>query len=170
MSTELSMQIRPAKDVDLDAMWRIFQDVIVAGDALPFSDDFDVGTFQSHWFGPHRSYVAVNDDGVVGMYKIGANYPGLGSHVASATYLVSPNAQGRGIGRALVQHSLAHAQDAGYLSIQFNYVVSTNAPAVELYKKLGFAVVGTLPKAFRHKQLGLVDAYVMSRFLPSQDT
>jgi Sortase and related acyltransferases len=164
------MQIRPAKDVDLDAMWRIFQDVIVAGDALPFSDDFDVGTFQSHWFGPHRSYVAVNDDGVVGMYKIGANYPGLGSHVASATYLVSPNAQGRGIGRALVQHSLAQAQDAGYLSIQFNYVVSTNAPAVELYKKLGFAIVGTLPKAFRHKQLGLVDAYVMSRFLPSQDT
>jgi len=31
---------------------------------------------------------------------------------------------------------------------------------VELYRKLGFAIVGTLPKAFRHQQLGLVDAYV----------
>jgi hypothetical protein len=41
---------------------------------------------------------------------------------------------------------------------------------VELYKKLGFAIVGTLPKAFRHKQLGLVDAYVMYRFLPSEGT
>lgn len=163
------MEIRPAKHADLDAMWRIFQEVIAAGDALPFSDDFDVSTFQAHWFGPQPSYVATNDDGVVGMYRMGANYPGLGSHVASATYLVSPNAQGQGIGRALVQHSLAQAQEGGYLSIQFNYVVSTNAPAVELYKKLGFAIVGTLPKAFRHKQLGLVDTYVMSRFLRSQD-
>ena len=65
--------------------------------------------------------------------------------------------------------SLAQAQEAGYMAMQFNYVVSTNAPAVELYKKLGFAIVGTLPKAFRHKQLGLVDAYVMYRFLSSQD-
>lgn len=163
------MQIRPAISGDLDAMWRIFQEVIAAGDALPFSADFDVDTFRSHWFGSHRAYVATGGDGIVGMYKMGANYPGPGAHVASATYVVSPHAQGRGIGRALVEHSLARAQEEGFLSIQFNFVVSTNAPAVELYKKLGFAVVGTLPRAFRHKTLGLVDAYVMSRFLLAQD-
>ena len=44
-------------------------------------------------------------------------------------------------------------------------VVSTNEAAVALWKKLGFAIVGTLPKAFRHRQLGDVDAYVMYRFL-----
>lgn len=163
------MQIRPATGDDLDAMWRIFREVIAAGDALPFAEDFDVDTFRSHWFGSHRSRVAILGDGIVGMYKMGANHPGRGSHVASATYLVDPGVQGRGIGRALVLHSLAQARDEGYVSMQFNYVVSSNAPAVELYRKLGFAVVGTLPKAFRHKQLGLVDAYVMSRFLPSQD-
>ena len=151
-------------------MWRIFEAVIAGGDALPFSDDFDRNTFQSHWFGSHTPYVAVSDSDVLGMYKFGANYPGLGSHIASATYLVSPEVQGKGIGRALVQHSLAQARDAGYIAMQFNYVVSTNSPAVELYKKLGFAIVGTLPKAFRHMQLGLVDAYVMFRFLSSQDT
>lgn len=150
-------------------MWRICQAVIAAGDALPFSDDFDRDTFRSHWFGSHASFVAVTEAGIVGMYKSGANYPGRGAHVASATYLVSPEAQGRGIGRALVEHSLAQAQDAGYGAMQFNYVVSTNAPAVELYKRLGFAIVGTLPKAFRHKQLGLVDAHVMYKHL-SQDT
>ena len=32
-------------------------------------------------------------------------------------------------------------------------------------QKLGFAIVGTLPKAFRHRELGYVDAYVMYRFL-----
>ena len=164
------MQIRPAQDCDFDAMWRIFEAVIAGGDALPFSDDFDRNTFQSHWFGSHTPYVAVSDSDVLCMYKFGANYPGLGSHIASATYLVSPEVQGKGIGRALVQHSLAQARDAGYMAMQFNYVVSTNSPAVELYKKLGFAIVGTLPQAFRHMQLGLVDAYVMFRFLSSQDT
>lgn len=163
------MQVRQAKKSDLDAMWRICQAVIAAGDALPFSDDFDRDTFQAHWFGSHTPFIATTEAGVLGMYKFGANYPGRGSHVASATYLVSPEAQGQAIGRALVQHSLAQAQDAGYVAMQFNYVVSTNAPAVELYRKLGFAVVGTLPKAFQHKQLGLVDAYVMHRFLPSPD-
>lgn len=150
-------------------MWDIFQSVVATGDALPFPDGFERETFHTHWFTSQVPYVAVTDAGVVGMYKIGPNYPGLGSHVASATYVVSPMAQGNGIGRALVNHSLAQAHTAGFMAIQFNYVVSTNAPAVELYKKLGFAIVGTLPKAFRHQQLGLVDAYVMFRFLQPQD-
>lgn len=150
-------------------MWRIFQSVISTGDALPFSTEFDQETFRTHWFSSQASYVAVTEAGVVGMYKLGANYPGRGSHVASATYAVSATAQGKGIGRALVNHSLAQARISGHLAMQFNYVVSTNAPAVELYKKLGFAIVGTLPKAFRHQQLGLVDAYVMFRLLQPQD-
>jgi ribosomal protein S18 acetylase RimI-like enzyme len=99
------------------------------------------------------------------MYTMGANHSGRGSHVASATYAVSPWAQGRGIGRALVQHSLEQAKEAGYLAMQFNYIVSTNRVAIALYKKLGFTIVGTLPKAFRHETLGLVDAHVMYRFL-----
>lgn len=163
------MQIRQATAADFDAMWGIFQSVVSTGDALPFPVDFDQATFRTHWFGSQAAYVAVTEAGVVGMYKLGANYPGRGSHVASATYAVSPAAQGRGIGRALVNHSLSQARASGHLAMQFNYVVSTNAPAVELYKKLGFAIVGTLPQAFRHAQLGLVDAYVMFRFLQPQD-
>jgi ribosomal protein S18 acetylase RimI-like enzyme len=159
------MEIRPATTADLDAMWGILQAVIAAGDALPFSDDFDRATFESHWSGGQASYVAVVDADVLGMYKYGANYPGRGAHVASATYAVHPAAQGRGIGRALVQHSLVQARNAGFLAMQFNYVVSSNAPAVALYRSLGFAVAGTLPKAFRHARLGLVDSYVMHRFL-----
>lgn len=159
------MQIRAATTADLDAMWSIFRSVIVTGDALPFSDEFDRETFQSHWFGPQAAFVAVTGSDVLGMYKFGANYSGRGAHVANATYAVHPAAQGKGIGRALVLHSLARAQADGFLAMQFNYVVSSNAPAVELYKKLGFVIVGTLPQAFRHERLGLVDAYVMHRFL-----
>ena len=49
--------------------------------------------------------------------------------------------------------------------MQFNFVVSTNTPAVKLWQQLGFEIAGTLPRAFRHAELGLVDAYVMYRFL-----
>ena len=50
--------------------------------------------------------------------------------------------------------------------MQFNFVVSTNEAAVNLWERLGFTVVGTLPGAFRHRHLGFVDAYVMFRTLP----
>lgn len=159
------MRIRKATDADFDAMWDIFQSVIAGGDALPFAGDFDRGTFRAHWFGAQESHVAVTEAGIAGMYKLGANHPGRGSHVASATYAVSPPAQGNGIGRALVVHSLARARDAGFEAMQFNYVVSTNRVAVALYSKLGFDIVGTLPKAFRHRTQGPVDAYVMFRCL-----
>ena len=64
-----------------------------------------------------------------------------------------------------MRQALEEAKKAGYRAIQFNFVVSTNTGAVDLWKKLGFEIVGTLPEAFRHSRLGYVDAYVMYRFL-----
>jgi len=49
--------------------------------------------------------------------------------------------------------------------MQFNFVVSSNATAIHLWQSLGFETVGRLPGAFRHPQLGCVDALVMSRKL-----
>ena len=47
--------------------------------------------------------------------------------------------------------------------MQFNFVVSTNARAVRLWSDLGFEIVGRLPLAFEHPELGFVDALVMFR-------
>jgi ribosomal protein S18 acetylase RimI-like enzyme len=99
------------------------------------------------------------------MYKLIPNGIGRGSHVANASFMVDPDAQGRGAGRALGEHCLEEARRLGYGAMQFNFVVSTNSAAVALWKKLGFEIVGTLPRAFRHSTLGHVDAYVMHRFL-----
>ena len=89
----------------------------------------------------------------------------MGSHVANASFMVSPEHNGKGIGRSLGLHCLQEARKAGYEAMQFNFVVSTNKAAVALWQKLGFSIVGTLPKVFRHHELGYVDAYVMHRFL-----
>ena len=157
--------IRRAEPDDLDAMWAVFQPLLAAGDAFPFGPTFEKSTFQLHWFGSHAAYVAEMGGEVVGIYKLGANYPDHGAHVASATYAVDVNRQGKGIGRALVEHSLQQARAQGFLAMQFNYVVSTNLPAMRLYERLGFQIAGRLPRAFRHRTLGLVDAVVLFREL-----
>jgi outer membrane protein assembly factor BamB/L-amino acid N-acyltransferase YncA len=160
------MTIRPARDCDLDAIWEIFQAVIVAGDTYLFASDTPREVARDYFFGPEIESWVVEDEGRVrGMYKLIPNRPDRGAHVANASFMVHPDAHGRGLGRAMGEHCLEQARRAGYLAMQFNFVVSTNTAGVALWKKLGFTIVGTLPKAFNHKTLGLVDAYVMHRFL-----
>ena len=93
------------------------------------------------------------------------NQPGLGSHVANAGYMTSPDAFGKGIGKAMALFSLEEAKNLGYRAMQFNLVIKTNERAVELWKKLGFAIIGEIPEAFNHKSLGLTNAYIMYRKL-----
>ena len=42
-------------------------------------------------------------------------------------------------------------KDFGFLVLQFNAVVATNAGARHLYEKLGFQQLGTIPGGFRMK-------------------
>ena len=84
---------------------------------------------------------------------------------SNAAYATLPAMRGRGIARRMAEHSLAEATRRGFSAMQFNFVVSSNKDAVHLWRRLGFEVVGQLPGAFRHPQLGPVDALVMFRRL-----
>jgi len=164
------IHIRPATSADFDAMWHIFSAHVAAGETYPFGPEVTREAAQLYWLGHGvTSRVATLGERVLGMYRVVPNQLGRGRHVANASYMVSPAAQGVGVGRLLGEHSLLEARSQGYLAMQFNYVVSTNAAAVMLWKKLGFSIVGTLPKAFRHKRLGYVDAYVMYQLLQDPD-
>ena len=70
--------------------------------------------------------VAVDGDRVLGAATIGPNRPGRGSHVATASFMVSPASRGRGVGRRLGEYALQWAADAGFKAMQFNAVVDTN--------------------------------------------
>ncbi len=160
------MLIREATRDDWPAMWKIFREVVSAEDTYVFAPDTPESDARDYWFGPGvASFVALSDGEIMGMYKLVANYRDLGSHVANASFMVSPRAQGKGIGREMGLRALDEAKARGFLAMQFNFVVSTNTTAVSLWQSLGFEIVGTLPKVFRHRQFGLVDAYVMHRFL-----
>ena len=75
-------------------------------------------------------------------------------------YVVAPVAQGQGVASLMCEHSQQQAVAMGFRAMQFNLVVASNVRAVRLWQHLGFAIVGTLPGAFRHHTLGYVDAHV----------
>jgi GNAT superfamily N-acetyltransferase len=157
-------EIRAARPEEKDRVWDIFSRVIAAGESYVFEPDSAIDVFETGWWG-YDPFVAVIDREVAGTFILRPNYRGLGSHVANAGFMVHPDFQGRGVGRAMGTACLREARKQGYASMQFNMVVSTNEPAVRLWKSLGFQISGTLPKVFRHSRFGLVDAYVMNRDL-----
>ena len=160
------MVIREASVEDWPETWAIFEAVVATGDTYAYAPGTDEATARQTWTSPPAvAFVAVDGGGVVGTYTLRPNQPGLGAHVANAGFMVAPGLGGRGVGRAMAEHALDEARRRGYLAMQFNYVVSTNERAVALWRSLGFAVVGAVPKAFRHSREGLVDVYVMHRFL-----
>ncbi len=112
---------------------------------------------------PWRTIVAVEGDQVLGTAIVGPNRPGRGSHVATASFMVAPAAQGRGAGRALGKQVLELARDIGYRAMQFNAVVETNRAAVALWRSLGFTILATVPEAFDHARHGLVGLHIMHR-------
>lgn len=160
------IEIRKAQESDFEAIWLIFHPIVSAGETYSYDPDTTRAQAYDIWMsGKATAYVAWMAGEIVGTYSLKPNQPGLGSHVANAGYMVKTGNEGRGIGRAMCEHSLTEARNAGFSAMQFNLVVSTNESAIALWKRMGFAIVGTLPKAFRHRRLGLVDAFVMHRFL-----
>lgn len=161
-----NLVIRRAEEADFDGIWEIFHAVVAQGDTYAYDPATTKEQARAIWMAPGIStYVALLDGEVAGTYVLRANQPGLGSHVSNCGYMVHPRHGGRGLGRALCEHSLEEARRMGFLAMQFNAVVSTNERAVALWKKMGFAIVGTVPKAFRHRELGLVDLHIMHRLL-----
>ena len=165
------IRIRRAGEDDFDAIWSIFHRVVRSADTYPYPPDTDRDQARVLWMAPpNRTYVALEDRKVMGTYYIRPNQPGQGAHVANAGFMVDPDIQGRGVGRAMGIHALEEARRAGFLSMQFNMVVGTNHRAVALWRDLGFSIVGTVPAAFDHPEHGLVDVHIMYRKLQEPDS
>lgn len=158
------LHIREIIPDEFPLVWPIFQLVVAGGDVFVYGPETTFDEAQRIWTAPPtRAFVAEREGAVVGSYMLRPNQPGLGDHVANAGYVVAPEARNQGIARALCGHSLRTAAEAGFLAMQFNFVVATNESAVHLWTSCGFETVGRLPGAFRHAQLGLVDVRVMYR-------
>jgi ribosomal protein S18 acetylase RimI-like enzyme len=160
------LSIRFAVDGDKDAIWAIFEPVVRRGETYTLPRDMGKEEALAFWFASgNETFVSEENGAIVGTYFLRANQRGGGSHVANCGYVTAEAAQGRGIARAMCIHSLERAKERGFRAMQFNFVVSTNTRAVELWKRLGFEIVGRLPGAFEHPELGFVDSLIMYKRL-----
>jgi len=158
--------VRPASIADADSIWEIIEPTIRDGETYTLPREMTRDQALAYWQQKdHEVFLAEENGEVVGTYFLHANQKGGGAHVANCGYITSVRATGRGVARAMCEHSLEQAKTRGFRAMQFNFVVSTNQRAVRLWQSFGFEIVGRLPGAFLHPTAGYVDAFVMYRSL-----
>ena len=162
------IEIRLYQEHDWPAVWRILEPVFRAGETYAMPERISEPEAYLYWVvSPAQTYVAVDGHTVLGTYYLKPNQQGPGDHICNCGYIVASSARGQGIATHMCRHSQSEAVEIGFLGMQYNLVVSTNLGAIKVWQREGFEIVGTIPKAFRHPALGLVDAYVMYKQLVS---
>lgn len=160
------MLIREASEEEFEGIWPIFQEVISTGDTYSYARNTTKDEGKRLWMDvPRKTFIAEFEREILGTYYIKTNQSGPGNHVCNCGYMVPASARGKGVATAMCEHSQKMAVELGYEAMQFNFVASTNERAVRLWQKLGFEIVGRLPKAFNHPLKGYVDALVMYKWL-----
>lgn len=163
------MTIRLMTRNDFPLFWPTFKVIIEEEATYAFSPELTEVQALQLWFDlPAETYVFMQDDQIAGSYYIKPNASGPGDHVCNCGYMINPQFRGKGIAAQLCEHSKQRAVALGFKAMQFNSVVSTNTVAVNLWQKAGFDIIGTVPKAYRHKQHGYVDTYVMYQWLAAE--
>ncbi len=132
---------------DHDELFAAFHEIVAAGEGFPQGLPMTRAEFDDYWI-DHSSAVCVARRGteLVGSYYLKPNFVGRASHIANAGYFVRARHREAGAGRSLVEHSLGEARRHGFDAMVFNLVFASN-PARSLYRHLGFAEVGTIPRA-----------------------
>jgi ribosomal protein S18 acetylase RimI-like enzyme len=161
-----SLSARIATHEDEEALWGILEPMVREGGTYVFSLDKTKESMMGYWMGADKVTFVVEKEGlVVGTFYLKANQEGLGDHICNAGLVVSRDAEGQGVGRWMGEFAQAAAKSRGFLAMQFNFVIQSNQKAVHLWKSLGFSVIGEIPEAYRHPNLGLVSALIFHKKL-----
>jgi ribosomal protein S18 acetylase RimI-like enzyme len=160
------LTLRPMTREDFAAFWPICRSVVTARETYSYDPDLTEEAARAIWMDQSLcAWVAERDGVLVGSYFLKANAAGPGNHVANCGYMVSEAARGLGVASRMCEHSQEIARERGFLAMQFNSVVEKNEAAVAVWRKMGFEIVGRVPRAYRHARVGFVDLLVMYKWL-----
>jgi len=157
-----SLVVRPIEDRDWDRVFEIFRAVVAEGETYAYPESLTSDAARALWVEglPGESVVALRDGSILGTPNLVRI---VRREVRTWRRPVLWSRPRRGIGRwagpVRVRNNVG--EDQGYAAMQFNAVVSTNVHAIELYRKLGFVTIGTVPEAFDHAKLGRVGLDIM---------
>ena len=154
------MEIRNYQEKDLPQMTEIWNEIVEAANAFPGDHSLSADEAAAMFATQTDTVCACEGDQVLGLYILHPNNIGRCSQIANASYGVSKNARGKGIGRLLVTHSLQKAREDGFVGLQFNAVVCTNTAAIALYEDLGFRRIAQIPNGYRLKDGSYTDTIV----------
>ena len=142
------LEIRECGSADVPGAAAVWNEVVREGRAFPQTEELTESAARGFFAAQDLTAAAVEDGRVLGMYILHPNNVGRCGHQANASYAVASAARGRGVGEALVRHSLDKARELGYRLLIFNAVVEDNTRAIALYEKLGFKRIGREPGGF----------------------
>ena len=146
------MQIRKYKTDDIQQMITIWNEIVDEGIAFPQEELLDETTEEQFFSSQSYCGVAADENGnIFGLYILHPNNVGRCGHICNTSYAVSSSCRGQHIGEKLVRDCIRKAKECGFLILQFNAVVETNAHARHLYEKMGFRQLGVIPNGFRMK-------------------
>jgi phosphinothricin acetyltransferase len=170
----MPISIRAAQAADIAAITRIYTHAVLHGTAsfeIEPPDESEMARRQRTLIeGGHPYLVAEADAAVLG-YAYAGPYrarPAYRWSVEDSVY-VAPEAQRRGIGRALLARLIAEAEQRGFRQMIAVIGDSLQVPSIELHRALGFRLVGTLAAVgFKHGRW--LDTVLMQRPLGRGDT
>jgi RimJ/RimL family protein N-acetyltransferase len=158
--------VRPAVPADADALVELGRDV-AAEPELWLTYDRTRGDERRNVRGAQRDanvavLLAETEEGVVGRLSIARDRSPLSRHVAEFGLMVAASARRRGIGSALMEEAMNWARDRGIVRLELT-VFPHNAPAIALYRKLGFQEEGILRRRY------LIDGRYVDAMLMGRD-
>jgi len=146
----MSLSIRPASQADIPAITRIYADAVEHGTAsfeLEPPSEAEMARRMQELTDNGFPYLAADVDGTLAGYAYAGPYrarPAYRFTIENSVY-VAPEAQGRGIGRALLKALIEAAERSGYRQMIAVIGDSGQTASIALHSALGFAYVGTLP-------------------------
>ena len=141
--------IRPAIPADIPAIAAIYRAAVVGGTASfelePPGEDEMLRRFRAITEAGYPYFVAELDGRVAG-YAYASAYrtrPGYRFTVENSVY-IAPDAQGRGIGGALLDRLIATCRDDGFRLMIAVIGDSANFASISLHRRAGFRFCGTI--------------------------
>src|SRR5262245_33947769 len=160
----MDITIRKAEPSDAEAIWKCYTAPLVVRNTLqmPYRSLESVRELLAKRGDGQYILVAVIDGEVVGMIGLHTFSRPRINHRAEIGMMVRDDWQGKGVGKAMMQAVIDLADKWLNLARIELTVFTDNEPAIELYRKFGFEIEGTLRKhAFRDGEFA--DSHVMAR-------
>jgi L-amino acid N-acyltransferase YncA len=172
------VELDEMRSEEVEEVRALLNGAIEEGLSYPQSQPLDAAGFAAYWMNRDAFVVRVVSSTapltqppgrILGGFYLKPNFPGRGSHICNAGFIVHPSARGQGLGRWMGESMLAIAHEQGYEAVMFNFVFANNTASLNLWQSLGFSIIGVIPNGVKlgdsttgHR---VVDGVVMYRAL-----